>query len=290
MRIILHNVLSFKFLVNLGQNQKHTDFMPIQFYLISLTLVGLLVPYNDGRLLNGLSSSDAKASPFVLAITNAGISGLPGVFNVVTMTTVISVGNSSIYGSSRTLAALAEQGQAPKLLAYIDREGRPLVSILISSAVGLIAYTSVMSSTDENNVFNWLLVLSGLSSIFTWFTICLCHIRFRAAWKAAGRTLSKLPFRSQPGVIGSWLGFLFNSLVFVAQFWTGFAPVGYASMTTGELVVNFFEVYLAAPIILISYVGYKNLVQDEIRESLRDGFGHREEGECGRCGGFEGDE
>jgi len=45
--------------------------------------------------------------------------------------------------------------------------------------------------------------------------------------------------------------------VFVAQFWTGFSPQGYASMTTNELVINFFEVYLAAPIILISYVGYK---------------------------------
>jgi hypothetical protein len=30
------------------------------------------------------------------------------------MIAVLSVGNSSVYGSSRTLAALAEQGQAPK--------------------------------------------------------------------------------------------------------------------------------------------------------------------------------
>lgn len=37
----------------------------------------------------------------------------------------------------------------------------------------------------------------------------------------------------------------------------GFAPEGYADMTTNELVVNFFEVYLAAPIIVVSYVGYK---------------------------------
>jgi amino acid transporter len=118
-QLILHNVLSFKFLVSLGQNQKHTDFIRIQLYLIPLTLVALLVPYNDDGLLNGLSS-DAKAFPFVLAITNAGISGpppLPSVFNVVIMTAVLSVGNSSSYGSSRTLATLTEQGQAPKLLA-----------------------------------------------------------------------------------------------------------------------------------------------------------------------------
>jgi amino acid transporter len=173
------------------------------------------------------------------------------------MIAVLSVGNSSIYGSSRTLAALAEQHQAPQILGYIDRKGRPLVSILLTSAIGLIAYTAVMNQISQNNVFNWLLALSGLSSIFTWLTICLCHIRFRAAWKLAGHTLDELPFKSQPGVLGSWAGFIFNCLVFVAQFWVGFSPEGYQDMTTGELVVNFFEVYLAAPIIVISYVGYK---------------------------------
>lgn len=46
------------------------------FYMVSLTLVSLLVPYGDSRLL-GTSSTDAKASPFVIAINNAGITGLP---------------------------------------------------------------------------------------------------------------------------------------------------------------------------------------------------------------------
>lgn len=173
------------------------------------------------------------------------------------MIAVLSVGNSAIYGSSRTLAALAEQKQAPKCLAYIDRKGRPLVAILVTSAIGLIAYTAVMDSDASGQVFNWLLALSGLSSIFTWMTICLCHIRFRSAWKNAGHALSELPFRSQPGVLGSWAGFVFNALVFVAQFWVGIAPQGYASMSTKDLVVGFFEVYLAAPIIIISFVVYK---------------------------------
>lgn len=78
---------------------------------MSLTLVGLLVPYNNPDLLDGTSGADAKASPFVIAINNAGISVLPSVMNVVIMIAVLSVGNSSIYGSSRTLAALAVQGQ-----------------------------------------------------------------------------------------------------------------------------------------------------------------------------------
>jgi yeast amino acid transporter len=139
----------------------------------------------------------------------------------------------------------------------IDRKGRPLVSILLTSAIGLIAYTAVLSADAEAQVFNWLLALSGLSVIFTWLTICLCHIRFRSALRLANVAPSTLPFTSHLGIYGSWLGFILNFLVFVAQFWIGFSPQGYADMTAAELVENFFEVYLAAPIILISFVGYK---------------------------------
>jgi len=225
------------------------------FYVVSLALVGLLVPYNNPQLLNGTSSEDAKASPFVIAIENAGIGGLPSVMNVVIMIAVLSVGNSSIYGSSRTLAALADQNQAPKILGYIDRKGRPIVSIGIASSLGFLAYFA--GSKYSTDAFNWMLALSGLSSIFTWGSICLAHIRFRRAWKKQGHSLDELAFRSQPGTLGSWVGFIFNCLVLIAQFWTGAWPVGYASMTAGAKVENFFEAYLAAPIVILSYIGYK---------------------------------
>ncbi|MCJ1282057.1 glyceraldehyde-3-phosphate dehydrogenase 1 [Xylographa opegraphella] len=225
------------------------------FYIVSLTLVGLLVPYTDSRLIGASSDSDAHASPFVIAIANAGIQVLDSVMNVVIMIAVLSVGNSSVYGSSRTLAALAEQKQAPKIFAYIDKRGRPLVAIIFASALGLLAY--VAASPNQDAAFTWMVALSGLSSIFTWGSICLSHIRFRKAWKMQGHSLDELAFLSQAGVIGSWLGFALNCLVLVAQFWTGFAPVGYAENTTSENVQNFFEAYLAAPIVLAFYIPYK---------------------------------
>jgi amino acid transporter len=228
-----------------------------QFYVVSLALVGLLVPYNHPQLLNGSSSADAKASPFVIAIRNAGISGLPSVMNAVIMVAVLSVGNSSVYGSSRTLAALADQGQAPKILSYVDRKGRPMVGIIIASLIGALAYFAASNQRTETEAFTWMLALSGLSSIFTCGSICLSHIRFRKAWRVQGHTLDELAFRSQPGVIGSWIGLAMNCIVLVAQFWTGFAPVGYAHMSAKSRVRNFFEAYLAAPIVIICYIGYK---------------------------------
>jgi len=227
------------------------------FYMVSLTIVGCLVPYNDPDLLNGSGSSDANASPFVIAVRNAGISVVPSIMNVVIMIAVLSVGNSSIYGSSRTLAALADRGQAPKILGYIDRSGRPLVAILFSSAFGFICYIVAAGTDTRTQAFNWMLAISGLAAIFNWASICLCHIRFRRAWKLQGHTLDELAYKSQATVYGSYVGLIFNILILIAQFWTGFAPVGYADMTAGERVQNWFEAYLAFPIMLICYIVYK---------------------------------
>lgn len=226
------------------------------FYMVALTLVSVLVPYGDKRLL-GSASVDAKASPFVIAINNARIGVLPSIMNVVILISVLSVGNSSIYGSSRTLAALAEQGQAPRFLAYIDRKGRPLFAIALASIFGILCYVVAGGQETAQTALNWLLALSGLSSLFTWASICLAHIRFRAGWKAQGHTLDELAFTSQVGVIGSWIGFTLNCLVLIAQFWTAVWPIGYAAMNPSEIANNFFLAYLAAPVVLMCYIPYK---------------------------------
>lgn len=226
------------------------------FYMVSLTIVSLLVPYGDDRLL-GTSSDDAKASPFVIAINNAGISGLPSVMNCVILIAVLSVGNSSIYGSSRTLAALAEQGQAPRILAYIDRRGRPLVSIIVASILGLLCYVVAGGQHTAGVALNWLYSLSGLSSIFTWGSICLAHIRFRSAWKKQGHSLNELAFKSQVGVYGSWLGLILNVLVLVAQFWTAGWPIAYGEQNADSRAQTFFLAYLAAPVVIAFYIPYK---------------------------------
>jgi amino acid transporter len=243
------------------------------FYIVSLTLVGLLVPYTDPRLLTG-GSADAATSPFVIAINDAGIAILPSVMNVVILISVLSVGNSSIFGSSRTLAALANQGQAPRILGYIDRKGRPLVSIGVSAALGLIAYTA--DSGSQGDVLDWLVALSGLSSIFTWGSICLAHIRFRKAWKLQGHTIDELAFTSQPGIIGSWIGFIFNILILIAQFWTGAWPEGYKQGTAADQAKSFFLAYLGAPIVLIFYlfykIKYKTFIMHPMDMDLRTGI------------------
>jgi amino acid transporter len=213
------------------------------FYIISLTLVGVNVPYTDPRL---LGNSGAAASPFVISIQNAGIKGLPSVMNAVIMIAVCSVANSSVYGSSRTIASLAEQGFAPKIFGYIDREGRPLVGVGISLLIGLLCFLAASPHHDE--VFTWMLALSGLSSIFTWGSICACHLRFRRALKVQGRGTDELSFTAQSGIYGSMFGVLLNCLILMAQFWVALFPIGSPASAK-----SFFEVFLCVPILIVFY-------------------------------------
>lgn len=221
----------------------------LMFYMLSLTLITFLVPSNNPQLM-GSSSYDVTASPFVIAIQEGGISGLPSVMNAVILVSVISVGSSSVYATSRTLTSLAEQGLAPKICGYVDRAGRPLVAIVITNVFGLISFIAATDKQEE--VFTWLLAISALSSLFTWLSICVAHIRFRRALAYQGRTTDELAFKSQTGVIGSWYGVVLNTLVIVAQFWLSLFPLGESPSVSG-----FFAGYLGFVILIVFYVGHK---------------------------------
>ena len=197
-----------------------------------------------------LPGHDATASPFVIAIDMAGIKVLPSIFNGVILVSVMSVGNSAVYGSSRTLCAMARTGQAPRFLCYIDREGRPLFAIILALVLGGLAFISESASSDL--VFGWLLAISGLSTIFTWLSISWAHLRFRRAWRVQGHTLDEIPFRAAFGVVGSWWAVIFNVLILLAQFYVAVWPIGESAT-----VESFFNAYLAAPIVFVFYIFWK---------------------------------
>ncbi|KAK4123460.1 amino acid permease [Parathielavia appendiculata] len=225
------------------------------FYIVNLFIVGLILPSDDDRLLNS-SGANTKASPFVLAIQDAGIAVLPSIMNAVVTVAVISVANSCTFGSTRTMQALAEQGMAPKFLAYIDKHGRPLWCVVIQLAFGLLGYLGL--AAEGRTVFNWLLAISGLSYFFVWGSLCLTHIRFRYIWKAQGYTLDQIPYKPGLGVWGSWIGLILNLLCLIATFYSSLYPSPDATPNAED----FFMSYLAAPIVIALYLGWKAYSRD----------------------------
>lgn len=221
------------------------------FFLVSLTLVGFLVPYTNENLMGG---SSVDNSPFVIAIRLHGIKALPSVVNAVILVSLLSVGNSCIFASSRTLCSMAHQGLIPRIFGYIDRAGRPLVGILTNLAFGLLAFLVKSSSSDD--VFTWLMAIAGLATCVVWLSINVSHIRFRMAMKAQGVSLDELEFVSAVGVYGSVYSATINVLILVAQFYVSLWPVGgWSSPSTRT--ENFFQNYLCSLILLLLFAGHK---------------------------------
>jgi amino acid transporter len=187
------------------------------FYVVNLFILGLIVPSSSPDLLNS-KGANTKYSPFVIAIELAGVKGLPSVFNAVITIAVISVANSATYGSTRTIQALASQGMAPKFLAYVDKKGRPIPTIILQLLFACLAF--INESPNGSTVFSWLLALSGIVNFFVYGSICLAHIRFRLAWAHNGHSIDELPFKAMFGVWGSYGGVLLNFLCLMAQFYT----------------------------------------------------------------------
>ncbi|CAH6718811.1 amino-acid permease GAP3 [[Candida] jaroonii] len=218
------------------------------FFFSSLLIVGLLVPSNSPELFG----SGSAVSPFVIAINNAKIKVLPSIFNAVILISVTSVGNSAVYGCSRTIQSLGAQGLAPKFCAYVDKKGRPLGGLFMAAVFGLLCFLSAYK--DQQTIFVWLLSISGLATIFSWLNIGLCHIRFRMAMRVQGRSLDTLVFKSMTGIWGSIYSIILLLLVLVLQFWVALFPIGGDGRPNAE---SFFQNYLGAVVILLFYAIHK---------------------------------
>lgn len=220
----------------------------VVIFVGSIIMVGFLVPFNSDQLM-GSASSKTKASPYVIAISSHGVRVVPHFINAVILLSVLSVGNSAFYSSSRILLSLSQQGYAPKFFNYIDREGRPARGMAVAALFAVIAFCA--ASPKEDQVFTWLLAISGLSQLFTWTMICVAHIRFRRAMTVQGRSLGEIGFRSQLGVWGSYYASVMMVLTLIAQFWVALAPIGEGKLDAQ----NFFENYLAMIILIVFYIG-----------------------------------
>jgi amino acid permease (yeast) len=220
------------------------------FYILTAIVIGCLVPYNNEQLLNGGSSSDITASPFVIAINSAGINVVPHIMNAVILVAVVSVGNSCVYGCSRTLASLAVQGLIPSIFGFIDRAGRPMFAIMFTNVIGLLGF--LVLASDQDKVFTWFFSVCSLSSFFTWAAICFTHLRWRWALAAQGRSLDEVAFVSPLGTFGSYSGIAILIFVVGGEIWVSIWPIGSPASN-----ITFWQNCLSLPLMVVMIVAHK---------------------------------
>ena len=93
------------------------------FYVLGSLAIGLLIPYNERRLLDAIHNDapGGAASPWVIAIYRASVPVLPSIVNAAILTAATSCANAYLYTGSRYLFALAQNGQAPRFLLTCSR-------------------------------------------------------------------------------------------------------------------------------------------------------------------------
>ncbi|KAF5382970.1 hypothetical protein D9757_006361 [Collybiopsis confluens] len=229
---------------NLPKAIKRVYIRILLFYIGGVWTIGWLVPSNDARL--NLGSGTAAASPFVIAIQNAGIKGLPSLINACLLTSAWSAASSDLYTASRALYGLALSHNAPSIFMKTSKRGLPYVSLGVCASFALLAFMGVNSGAGT--VFNWFANMTSISGLMAWFGINLTYIRFHQGLKAQGFDRSKLPYVAPLQPFAAWYG-LCATIIFCL--FSGFAVFLKDSWDTATFVTN----YLPFVLFPILYIG-----------------------------------
>ncbi|GMM28306.1 proline permease [Martiniozyma asiatica (nom. inval.)] len=238
--------------VNLPKATDRFIYRMIFFYVFGSLTIGVIVAYNDSRLMGAINSgaSGAAASPFVIGIQNAGIHVLNHIVNAAILTSAYSCGNAQFFAATRTLHSMAIRKQVPKIFGYTNRNGVPWVAAVLVSAINLLSFLNVSNSSAI--VFTWLTNISTVSGFISWIFIGITYLRFRKAIDYHGLN-ERVTYRKPLGIYGAYFTIFFFTLV---------------SLTNGYAVFfdfngsDFVAAYITIPIVLILYFGhaiwYKN--------------------------------
>lgn len=224
---------------NIPRAIKLTFWRILVFYICSVFLLGLIVPYNSDQLIFATkSSTSAAASPFVVAIRIASIKTLPGFLNGCILIFVFSAANSDLYIASRTIHGLAIKGQAPAFLAKTNARGVPYWSLLLSATMCCLAFMN--ASTSSKVVFGYFVNLVSIFGLLTWISILVSHIYFVKARRVQGVTDAMMPYRSPFGRTGSIIALAFCCLIALTKNFAVFihSPKTYGNFDYKNFIVS----------------------------------------------------
>lgn len=141
------------------------------FYMGSLTVLLALVPWNQ------LEMGSLEQSPFVMIFSQLGIDWAANLLNFIILTAALSVYNSGMYANSRMLYGLAKQGNAPRMLLRVNRQGVPVTATLLSAA--LIFGCVLLNYFVPEQALSHLIYIVIAALVLNWAMISLTHLKFR---------------------------------------------------------------------------------------------------------------
>ncbi|CAF4588128.1 unnamed protein product, partial [Rotaria sp. Silwood2] len=111
----------------------------ILFFIGSILIMGLVIPYDDSRLPHK-GVDNVTMSSFTLVFVRSGLEPAVYIMNIVILTTILSAGNSGFCICSRILYALAAEKKAPNIFTYVTRTGIPIWSLIFTTLLSTILF------------------------------------------------------------------------------------------------------------------------------------------------------
>ncbi|KAL5590633.1 hypothetical protein FOBRF1_014190 [Fusarium oxysporum] len=74
---------------------------------------------------------------------------LPSIVTAVLITTIVSAGNAYTFNASRSLHALALEGQAPKFLRRLNNKGVPYLAVIVVMALACLVFLALGSTSAK---------------------------------------------------------------------------------------------------------------------------------------------
>lgn len=234
---------------NMPRVVKNVFWRILLFYVLSILLIGLNIPYNT----KGLSTKTSATSPFTLVFQMVGSRAAGSFINAVILTSVLSAGNHALFAGTRLLYTLAVNGHGPRVFGSLNRNRVPWVAVLATSAISGLCFGA--SYIGAGQLWTWLQNIVGVSNQLSWIAIGISSLRFRAGLNAQGKT-HLLPFKNWTYPVGPWISVILNIVLVLVQGWSCFSPAFDG--------VNFVSYYIEIPIMILMYFGWKLLKRTKI--------------------------
>ena len=161
----------------------------IGIFVIPITFLVLILSRTDSGL---------DDSMFAAALDNYAINlGLPWLhwiaagFAVIVLTAAFSCANAGMFGTVRSMYALAVEGMAPRFFAKLNKNGVPQNATIFTLLCCWI--TLVLNiKYGESDAYAILLSVSGFTGAICWISICLSQVMFRRKVISRGYTAADI--------------------------------------------------------------------------------------------------
>ena len=147
-------------------------FRLIVFYVLAVTVMLAMTPWNQAGAGNGLN-----ASPFVRAFAIVGIPYAASIMNMVVITAALSSCNTDLYLTTRMLFSLSRGHYLPEWIGTLSENGVPGRALAVSSA-GMAA-AIIFAIYAPSKAFLALYGIAVAGMFFVWTVILITHIAFR---------------------------------------------------------------------------------------------------------------